>query len=79
RHARNQTPTQISPTPHTQGGPVDRGLVAVLAGTLILLGLSALFLAPELGGISGWLGAAVFLLFAVLLFGAQDDVRAIIQ
>ncbi|WP_146072862.1 hypothetical protein [Cryobacterium sp. Y62] len=54
-------------------------LVAVLAGTLILLGLSALFLAPELGGISGWLGAAVFLLFAVLLFGAQDDVRAIIQ
>ena len=47
-------------------------LFAVLAGALILLGVSVLFVAPELGGISGWLGAAVFLLFAVLLFRAQD-------
>jgi len=46
---------------------------AVLAGALILLGLSALLVIPELGGISGWLGAAVFLLFTVVLYRAQDD------
>lgn len=48
-------------------------IFAVLAGTLILLGVSALFFVPEVGGISGWLGTAVFLLFAVLLFRAQDE------
>ena len=53
-------------------------LFAVLAGALILLGVSVLFVAPELGGISGWLGTAVFLLFAVLLFRAQDDAHAIV-
>ena len=48
-------------------------LFAVLAGALILLGVSMLFVLPKLGSISGWLGAAVFLLFAVLLFRAQED------
>ena len=51
-------------------------LFAVLAGALILLGVSMLFVLPKLGGISGWLGAAVFLLFAVLLFRAQEDAPA---
>jgi len=46
---------------------------AFLAGALILPGLSALFVIPELGRISGWLGAAVFLLFTVVLYRAQDD------
>ncbi|WP_156109673.1 hypothetical protein [Cryobacterium sp. MLB-32] len=50
-----------------------RGLYAVLAGALILVGLSALFVIPELGGMGGWLGAAVFLLFTVVLYRAQDD------
>ena len=53
-------------------------LFAVLAGVLILLGVTALFVAPELGGISGWLGAAVFLLFVVLLCRAQDDAHTIV-
>lgn len=47
-------------------------LYAALAGALILLGVIALFLVTELGGISGWLGAAIFLLFAALLFRARD-------
>jgi hypothetical protein len=46
---------------------------AVLAGALILLGLSAIFVVPELGATSGWLGAAVFLLFAVLLRRARVE------
>ena len=53
-------------------------LYAVLAGALILLGVTTMFLVPELGGISGWLGAAIFLLFAVLLFRAQDATHEII-
>jgi len=48
-------------------------LFAVLAGVLILLGLSGLFVVPELGLISGWLGAAVFVIFTVVLYRAQDD------
>jgi hypothetical protein len=46
-------------------------LFAVLAGTLIVIGVVTLFWLPDLGDISGWLGAAVFLVFAVLLFRTQ--------
>ena len=49
-------------------------LFAFLAGALILLGVTALFVIPELGQISGWLGAAVFLIFTLVLYRAQDDV-----
>ncbi|MBB5642825.1 DUF7010 family protein [Cryobacterium roopkundense] len=48
---------------------------AVLAGVLILLGVIGLSAAPELGAISGWLGAVAFLLFAVVLFRARDTGR----
>jgi FtsH-binding integral membrane protein len=50
-------------------------MFAVLAGVLVALGLFPLFVARELGVLSGWLGAAVFLIFAVLLFRAQGADR----
>lgn len=43
-------------------------IFAVLAAVLIALGTVVLFLLPSLGSISGWLGAAVFAVFSVLLF-----------
>jgi hypothetical protein len=48
-------------------------LFAVLAGVLIALGTLVLFLLPSLGSISGWLSAAVFAIFAVILFRAARD------
>lgn len=40
-------------------------IFAVQAGTLVLLGAVTLFLRPDLGVISGWLGAAIMLFFAI--------------
>ncbi|SMG48266.1 DUF7010 family protein [Agreia pratensis] len=48
-------------------------LFAVLAAVLIVVGTLVLFLLPSLGSISGWLGAAVFAIFAVVLFRAARD------
>ncbi|TFD50788.1 hypothetical protein E3T55_08290 [Cryobacterium frigoriphilum] len=50
-------------------------MFAVLAGVLIALGVVGLFFVPELGAVSGWLGAAVFLVFAGLLFRAEGADR----
>ena len=47
-------------------------LFAVLAGALILSGVTALFLLPNIGPISGWQGAVILLLFAVLTFRAPS-------
>lgn len=47
-------------------------LFAVLAGVLVALGAITLFLLPNLGAVSGWIGAGIFLVFAVLLFRARD-------
>lgn len=52
-------------------------LFAVLAGALITVGIVTMFWLPMLGGISGWLGAAVFLAFAVPLYRARDDTSGI--
>lgn len=51
-------------------------LFAVLAGILIAVGTVTLFWLPNLGDISGWLGAAVFLVFTVLLFRARGENEA---
>lgn len=50
-------------------------MFAVLAGVLIALGALGLFVVPELGGMSGWLGAAVFLVFALVLFRVEARSR----
>ncbi|GAA1768309.1 hypothetical protein GCM10009747_31410 [Agromyces humatus] len=52
-------------------------LFAVLAGALITVGVVTLFWLPSLGNISGWLGAAVFLVFSAVLFRAQGETRRI--
>ena len=51
-------------------------LFAVLAGVLILLGVSGLLVIPQLGEISGWLSTAVFLIFAVVLSRAHNHATA---
>lgn len=50
-------------------------LFAVLAGALAALGAITLFLFPNLGVVSGWVGAGIFLVFAMLLFRARDIAR----
>ncbi|GAA1768159.1 DUF7010 family protein [Agromyces humatus] len=52
-------------------------LFGVLAGALITVGVITLFWLPNLGDISGWLGAAVFLVFSAVLFRAQGETRRI--
>ena len=47
-------------------------LFALLAGALVALGIITMFFVPKLGDISGWLGAAILLAFAVQLFRASD-------
>ncbi|MCY7288345.1 MAG: hypothetical protein LH624_08875 [Cryobacterium sp.] len=42
-------------------------LYAVLAGVLVAIGAATLFWFPNLGAVSGWIGAAVFAVFTVLL------------
>ncbi|PPF62202.1 hypothetical protein C5E11_11670 [Clavibacter michiganensis] len=44
----------------------------VLAGVLIVLGTVVLFLAPGLGSITGWLGAAVLAFFGAVLFRVRN-------
>lgn len=48
-------------------------LFAALAGALVAVGAITMFLLPSFGGISGWLGAAVFVIFAVLLFRGRGE------
>lgn len=43
-------------------------LYGALAGVLVAVGTVSLFWLPSLGGISGWVGAAVLLLFAIPLY-----------
>ncbi|MDF2919106.1 MAG: hypothetical protein K0S70_3323 [Microbacterium sp.] len=43
-------------------------LYGVLAGVLVAVGATAMFAAPALRGLSGWIGAAVLLIFAVPLY-----------
>ena len=43
-------------------------LYGVLAGVLVAVGAAAIFVAPELRGVSGWIGAAVLLVSAIPLF-----------
>lgn len=50
-------------------------LYAVLAGVLAAAGTITLFLLPNLGVISGWVGAGTFLVFAVLLYRAWGIAR----
>ncbi|MGV8969956.1 MAG: DUF7010 family protein [Microbacteriaceae bacterium] len=41
---------------------------AVIAGLLVVLGITAMFFVPELGPVSGWIGAGVFGLFIPILY-----------
>ena len=43
-------------------------LYGVLAGVLVAVGAAAIFVVPELRGVSGWIGAAVLLVSAIPLF-----------
>jgi hypothetical protein len=43
-------------------------IYAALGGALALIGAAGIFVAPGLGSISGWIGAAVFLAFAPFLY-----------
>lgn len=44
----------------------------VLAGVLVAVGAIAMFLLPQLGNVSGWIGAGVFVVFSVLLYRAPE-------
>lgn len=41
---------------------------AVLAGVLVLLGTGAIFVIPQIGPVSGWIGAGVFAVFVPILY-----------
>lgn len=43
-------------------------IFAVLGGVMVALGTIGVFLAPGIGAISGWIGAAVFLVFTPLVY-----------
>ncbi|MBH0022934.1 hypothetical protein [Salinibacterium sp. SWN248] len=47
-------------------------LFAALAGALVLVGTVALFFAPAIAPISGWIGAGVFAVFVPILFKAAN-------
>lgn len=50
-------------------------LFALLAGVLVAAGTLTMFLFPGFGELAGWLGAALFLIFAVLLYRPSDSQR----
>ena len=41
---------------------------AVLSGALVILGTVGIFVVPDIGSVSGWLGAGVFLIFTPILY-----------
>lgn len=44
---------------------------AVLSGALVILGAVGIFVVPDIGAVSGWLGAAVFLIFTPILYRSE--------
>lgn len=47
---------------------------AWLAGALVILGIVGIYLVPGIGAVSGWLGAAVFLIFTPILYRNEGSV-----
>lgn len=50
---------------------------AVLGGALVLIGAAAMYVAPGIGAVSGWIGAVVFVVFVPVLYrtGVARQVR----
>jgi hypothetical protein len=46
---------------------------AVLAAALLLVGTAGIFVVPEIGAISGWIGAVVFAVFVPVLYRTGRD------
>jgi len=49
---------------------------AVLGGALVVLGTAGIFLVPEIGAISGWIGAVVFAVFIPVLYRTGVERRS---
>ena len=49
---------------------------AVLGGALVVLGAAGIFLVPEIGAISGWIGAVVFAVFIPMLYRTGVERRS---
>jgi hypothetical protein len=57
--------------------PYGMKIYAVLGGALVVIGAAAIFVVPDIGSVSGWVGAVVFLASAPFLYrsATADRVR----